>query len=320
MPGSVRSAFSEPEDFESALSKEGCLSLLITGRGRFRARLTQITLQGLRLSAAEEQLARVAFIAVPTDVLIVAFPIGGRTISVRDGIPMHPGEFIILPPGEHVHIRTGGPCRWGAIWFPVEELRRYGSALTGAPFVVQPAMLRWRPPPAAGRELRSFHAAAIRMAGVHPQTFIDAKAAHGLEQQLIHAAVECLAGGAADTATSPQRRHQNIMVGFERALRTQPERGIRLAEICAALNISERLLRSLCAEHLGMGPTAYDRLRRVWLVHHNLRHAGGEASVSAVARRYGFRSPGRFAVNYRAAVGEPPSATLRRGADRSIVS
>jgi len=36
------------------------------------------------------------------------------------------------------------------------------------------------------------------------------------------------------------------------------------------------------------------------------------ASVSAVARRYGFRDPGRFAVNYRALYGETPSATLGR--------
>ena len=59
------SVFSEPEDYEAALRKEGCLGLLVTGRGQFRARLTQITLHRLRLSRGEEQLSRIA--AVPGD-------------------------------------------------------------------------------------------------------------------------------------------------------------------------------------------------------------------------------------------------------------
>jgi hypothetical protein len=56
MSGSITSAFGEPEDFEAALRLEGCVGLLITGRGDFRAQLTQVTLHRLRLLAtAEEQ-------------------------------------------------------------------------------------------------------------------------------------------------------------------------------------------------------------------------------------------------------------------------
>jgi hypothetical protein len=47
MPGSVTSMFSEPDEFETALRKEGALGLLVTGRGQFRARLTQIALHRL---------------------------------------------------------------------------------------------------------------------------------------------------------------------------------------------------------------------------------------------------------------------------------
>jgi AraC-like DNA-binding protein len=49
------------------------------------------------------------------------------------------------------------------------------------------------------------------------------------------------------------------------------------------------------------------------LVHRALRNLNPDtASVSAVARRYGFRGLGRFAANYRVLFGEPPSTTLRR--------
>jgi hypothetical protein len=77
MPGSVTSVFGEPEDFQAALREEGVLGMLITGRGRFRARLTQITLHRLRLSAAEEHLPWIVFVAVPADAVLVLLPIGG---------------------------------------------------------------------------------------------------------------------------------------------------------------------------------------------------------------------------------------------------
>ena len=78
MPGSVISVFSEAEDFGAALREEGCLGLLVIGRGSFRARLTQIALHGLRLSAAQEYLPRIALVAVPADMILVVLPYGNR--------------------------------------------------------------------------------------------------------------------------------------------------------------------------------------------------------------------------------------------------
>ncbi len=163
MPGSATLAFSEPEDFETALHAEGCLGLWVTGRGRFRARLTRVALERLRLSTAEEDLSRIAFIAVPSDIVLMSFPIGTGAGLVYGGIGMRAGEIMTLGPGQHVHARTDGPCRWGAIWLPVKELVQYGSALTGVPFVVPPFMQCWRPPQAAGKDLHRLHATATRM-------------------------------------------------------------------------------------------------------------------------------------------------------------
>ena len=74
MPGSRTSGFSEAEDYEAALREEGCCGLLVTGPDVFRTRLTQIALHGVRLCVAEEHLPRIALVAVPADVILVAVP------------------------------------------------------------------------------------------------------------------------------------------------------------------------------------------------------------------------------------------------------
>jgi len=314
MPGSVTSVFSEAEDFAAALREEGGLGLLITGRGQFRARLTQVKLHCLRLSAAEEQLSRIAFVAVPADLILVSLPIDGRPAPIWGGVRMRAGEIMTFGPGQRVHARTDGPSRSGAIWLPAQDLARYGRALIGATFAVPSPARSWRSQSAAGRELRQLHRAGTRMAESRPETLVGAEAAHGLEQQLIHALVECLSAGSAVEVTAGARRHQDIVVRFEGLLEAQLERNLPIGEISAALGVSERTLRGVCAEHLGMSPTSYLRLRRMHSVHDTLRSGAPEAaSVSEVARRYGFGHLGRFSADYRALFGELPSATLRRG-------
>jgi hypothetical protein len=108
VPGSVTSVFGEPDDFQAALREDGVLGMLITGRGRFRARLTQITLHRLRLLAAEEHLPRIAFVAVPADAVLVLMPIGSGASPIWGGIAMRAGGVITLGPDQLVHARTDG--------------------------------------------------------------------------------------------------------------------------------------------------------------------------------------------------------------------
>lgn len=311
MPGSLTSVFGEPEDFQAALSGDGVAGLLITGRGQFRARLTRIALHRLHLAAGEEELSRIAFITVPAGMVLVSLPVGKRPSPVWGGIEMRAGSMITLGPGERVHARTGGPCGWGAIRLPDQELLHYGRALCGAGFVVPPALAAWRPSSAAARHLAQLHRAAIRMAEARPGALIDTEAAHGLEQQLIHALIECLSAGSADEETPTARRHLGVLARFEDLLQAEPFP--QMPKLCAALGVSERTLRECCKKHLGMGPSRYRHLRRMQQVHRALRSENPDtASVSGVAGRYGFRDLGRLAANYRALYGELPSATLRR--------
>jgi len=260
MPASVASVFSNPEDLQAALNKDGVLSLLVTGSGRFRARLTQIALHQMGLAAGEEDLSRVAFVAVPSDAVLVSLPIGHRCAPIWGGVELRVGEMITVGPSQRIHAKTDAPCAWGSIRLSSDDLAQYGRALTGAEFVVPP-VARWRPPRAALRQLRHFHRAAIRAAEMRSRVLADNEAAHGLEHQLIHAVVECLSGRSVHEETEAALRHRDILARFEDLAQDQPF--LDIAEICRALGVSARELRLACEEQLGMGSAEYVRRRRV---------------------------------------------------------
>ena len=310
MPGSWASVFGEAENFQAALRADGVAALLVTGHGQFRARLTQVELDRLRLAAVEEAQSRIAFVTVPSDMVLVSFPIGEGPSPVWGGIEIRTGEMITLGGGQRLHARTLGASHWGAIEAPDQQLADYGRALSGAGFVVPPAA-RWRPPATAARQLRHLHRAAIRMAEARAGALTDPQAAHGLEQQLIHALIECLSARHAVEEPRYAHRHRDILARFEDLLAAEPF--LRMAEICTVLGVSSRSLRECCKEQLGIGPTGYRRLCRMQQVHRALRSGDADtASVSGLAGRYGFRDPSRLAANYRTVYGELPSATLRR--------
>jgi AraC-like DNA-binding protein len=317
MPGSRASVFGEAEDFQAALSAEGVTGMLVIGRGPFRARMTQIGLDRLRLAAVEEALARIAFVAVPAGTVLVSFRVDGGPSPLLGGMELRRGELVTFGASQRLHATTIGPSHWHSIQVPQPQLTHYGGALSGIEFVV-PHAAQWRPVPAALRQLRQLHRAAIRMAEARAGALTDLQAAHGLEQQLLHALIECLSEGA-EEETAGRRRHRDILARFEDLLATEPFPS--MANICATLDVSERLLRACCKQHLGMSPSSYRRLRAMQQVYNALRSGNpDDASVAEVARRHGFTDLGRLAANYRARYGELPSATLRRASRASLTA
>jgi AraC-like DNA-binding protein len=317
MPGSVTSVFSRPDDFEAALRDEGAVSLFITAYGQFRARLTQVELHRLRLSAVEENLSLIGFLAVPAQQVLVSFPIGDQPAPIWGAIRPRNGEFMTVGPGTCLHLRTQGPCGWGAIWLPAADLAACFHELTGDTLTIPSAVHLWRPRQARGRHLLQLHAAAVRAGDVRPETIVNAEAAHGMEQQLFEAVVACLPGAPSDATTDAAHSQQRLMVRFEALLQAQTDRRLRVQELSAALGASDRLLRMHCSQDLGMSPAKYVQLRALHRVHRMLRDADPVGTgVAQVARRQGFRDLGRFAAAYRSLFGELPSVTLRRGLDR----
>jgi AraC-like DNA-binding protein len=293
--------------------------LLITAPGQFRAQLTQISLINLHFSAVEETLPRLAFFEIPTDLVLISFPIGSAAAPIWGGIGLQRDDLLILGPGETSYARTDGFTRWATIRVSLKTLVMYSTALTGAAFDISSMERHWRPPRMAGRHLRGLHTAAVRMAASRPQLLVDAMAARGLEQQMIYAIFECLATAKAGNAIRAKLRDQEIMARFHEFLQRKQGCPTSITEICATLRVSNLLMRRLCSEHLGMSASTYDGLRRMLLARRALR-CGGSAttSITVIAHQNGFRDVPRFIKNYHVAFGESPCTTLHRFRNRSI--
>ena len=262
MPSSVTSIFSEPDDYCAALRKDGVLNVVATRGGIFRARLTQIVLHRLRLTAGEEELPRIAFVTVPAGMMMVALPVGGKPSPVWGGIELRTGEIITLGEGQCAHVRIDGLCRWATLLVPSEDIVQYAASLSEGVLDI-PSAARWRPKSAVSRQFRQLCLAAIRVAESRSKAVIDNQAAHGLEQQLLDALGRCLVGAPDFRETSVNHRDRVTLGRFDELLQSEAAR--ETADLSAALGVSERKLRTCCRKHLGVNPSTYIRLLQMQL-------------------------------------------------------
>jgi len=113
-----------------------------------------------------------------------------------------------------------------------------------------------------------------------------------------------------------QDRHDANPVTVRRAvafIEENAHRDISPADIAAAAGVTIRAVQFGFRHHLGTTPRAYLRQRRLDRARQDLLDAdpGHGDTVTAIAARWGFLQPGRFAVEYRKTYGQPPSHALR---------
>ena len=96
-------------------------------------------------------------------------------------------------------------------------------------------------------------------------------------------------------------------------LHAYPEKSLRMAELCAITQVSERTLQNHFKRELGMTPKAFLSGQKLHGVHRELWHADpSHTRISEIANHWGFWHMGQFAADYRGLFGELPSATLKR--------
>jgi AraC-like DNA-binding protein len=311
MPGGGTRTFLDPDHYEASL-RDAQIEAIIISRGHFRARLTWAELHHLQMLRCEEDSSRVAYVRLAPRLAFVTFPTNSALLSVWRGMELQAGDIVFHSRGERLHQFAPGSFVWSVIAIDPAQLEHDGRALTGKRVTPPLEGKLLRPSRRDMARLRRLHAQVCRLAETNSKMLSHPEVARAIEQDLIHALVTCLTTVGARPDGFAARHHASIMVRFEEILAEHLSQPPTIPELCELVGVSDRTLRSCCAEFLGASPTRYVLLRRLREVRNALREADPDTgNVGEIAQRFGFAQLGRFAGAYRATFGETPSTTLQ---------
>lgn len=111
----------------------------------------------------------------------------------------------------------------------------------------------------------------------------------------------------------PHRRganHMKLLNSALRLLELRNEDAIRTEDLCAATGVSERTLRNVFQNYVGMSPHRYLMVRRLHAIRSGIRQAAPEDTITRICAQFGVWDLGRFSRQYRLFFGELPSHSL----------
>ena len=312
MPGSATNSFTEAAEYQASLD-DLFAEFVVTQPGAFSARMTRASLHHLHLLRAQELVSRVAYVALPPELVFISFSSVPHRPLIWRGVVLQPGEIMVHSRGEQLHQRTLGVSCWGAISLPSASLAVFSKAFTGLAMAAPRYSQILRPVASRQGELLRLHAAAAKLAETRPQVLDRGEAARAMEHELAEALVMCLSEAEIREVPVSARNALEVMVRFEALLASRPRQTLLVPKISAAIGVSDRTFRNFCSVCLGVGPRQYLQLRRLQFVRAAILRADpATARIAEIATEGGFTDLGRFASLYRGAFGETPSTTLRR--------
>lgn len=311
MPNSHVLPFTDPYTYQSAV-RNARIDVQLQERGRFGARLTLIDLGRLGMQRLSSNLAFSMRFDNDGSRVPVAFLAGEGDAPLQHNATELRSDRIVLCRNSVDRTWTDTASEIATLSLPTALFAEATQAVLGRPLPLPRDTTIYHMPGTALPRLRKLHEAAIQLASVAPDMLVKPPVAKAIEQEVIQAMIDCLVTAASVEGTRSSRSHSQVIGRFEDFLASRQRDPSYLAEICAAIGVSQRTLHSCCHEHYGVGPIRYLWLRRMNLAHRALLRADAATStVTEIATDHGFWELGRFSVDHRALFGESPSATLQ---------
>ncbi len=240
---------------------------------------------------------------------------GGSVSLSCNGHVVDAGSIFRWEPGADVAVQVRRPGSWWLFSAPPEAIARTTVSLAEggggqAPISTEPV----KATPGGVAELRELFGEVKAASGRAGPAGLPVEAARKLGEALLGAVVRLRRGdsGSARPSRRPRIDRRRIVSAVEAIFAEAESRPVYVPALSKALGVPERTLRFVFAEQYGAGPTHVLRCRRLCQARRALLDVSADASVSEIAKRFGFRHLGQFASDYRVLLGELPSETLRR--------
>lgn len=230
-------------------------------------------------------------------------------------------EQVLVPRGGVVRYPTtaASSARWADVTvalmrIPMAAVEQAAQAHTG----IDPADLQFHRltpvSPAMTRQWRALTGFVYRMLSVDGAVLDSPLIRAHLTDMIAVTALTVFPNSTMTTEHAPGARRM-APAALRRAvayLDDHAEQPVTLAGVAEAAGVTPRALQAAFRQHYSTTPMSYLRRVRLEGAHRDLQTASpGQESVTAIAYRWGFSSPSRFAAYYRGAYGVLPSRTLR---------
>ena len=232
------------------------------------------------------------------------------------GKSFRPDNLTVFGPGEEIDALFSPGSKWATFYMPIEDYERELAAVSESPHLPHPRGIpRFLPSRRSMARLQGALSSVEELARGLPGLFADAQWRKNIERELKNGFFGALDDGAVIERRGVEARlisGWRIVREAEAQLDEDDAPVPSIASLCRKLRVSRRTLERAFQELVGVGPSAYFRIRALNAVRRALAEAPPYPGVVArLAVDHGFWHLGRFAQQYRELFGERPIDTLR---------
>lgn len=301
-------ASDDPDEVTSWIVKrDGSHSRVVHGKGPYGFRLSRLVAPHARIAWARTRLANTIRGRFPVPSFHLPLD-GSQEYSFgRSRLEASAGSLMFMPQGTEACRRSAGSAvlgieiETGALSAELQALQ--AGASTHWPLVPLAVTL-------SQTQRQQLYEAIAELVGLlEPNKSPDLRAHADRRVVSLLASVVCSNSAASRPLPAGARRLADLEDWIEAHLAD----AISLGRLCEIAGVSERSLQLAFRARRGMSPMRFVSERRLAVAYQRISSADSSDDVTAIATRLGFTHLGRFSVAYRAAFGESPSQTLRRG-------
>lgn len=320
--------FEAVEQLETQLQEAGLdLRLLQLSNGRLSGNLVVRRLGPLRLLRLQANRCLHMAGSKPLDQRLVCLnllPSGGGASLRAHGTTISPDLLFGLDPRTEVHLSTPEQMDLAVVMLNPSTLTRWSGGQGDLDLEAAPFRSNCLPVDVDSRAQlqRRLLKLLPLQAELPPVPAVSPPALDGAGGDLLPLLVDALEQGLRlrGGPDSPPARIEMVKQ-LQQWVEEHPLEPISLDRLSRQVYVGRRSLILGFKEHLGMGPMAYFKLRRLHAVRRELMEAApGAITISGLAASWGFLNPGHFARDYRRLFGELPSATLSRRLSPAVLA